>query len=123
MPRLRAASNVRSSSAEPTPLLCQAGLDAERRLGLPRERPSKRPQFGRAAQHPVVEEAMHHRAQAERGPDVVADELVGNAATEPAMPAVLVEAQQMVAVARGFADPQFADHAVVGERFLHSKGS
>jgi hypothetical protein len=39
------------------------------------------------------------------------------------MPAVLVEAEQMVAVARGFADPQFADYAGVGERILHSKGS
>jgi hypothetical protein len=35
----------------------------------------------------------------------------------------LVEAQQVIAVAGSFTDPQFADHAAVGERFLHSKGS
>ena len=33
------------------------------------------------------------------------------------------EPQEVIAVARGFADPQFADRAAVGERFLHSKGS
>jgi hypothetical protein len=34
-----------------------------------------------------------------------------------------VEPQQMFAVTCGFADPQFADYAAIGERFLHSKGS
>ena len=55
--------------------------------------------------------------------DIVADEFVRHAAAEPAVAAVLVETQQMIAIARGFAHPQFTDRTAVGERFLHSKGS
>ena len=120
MPRLRAASSVRSSRAEPTPWLCQGAsmlkaASASRANAGPSGRNSAAPR-----KHAVDEEAMHHRAQAERRADVVADELVRHAAAEPAVAAVAVETQQMVAVAVGFADPQLADHAAVGEGFLHS---
>ena len=121
MPRLRAASSVRSSRAEPTPWLCQGVFDAEGGLGLARERRPERAQFGRAAQHAVDEEAVHHGAEPEGRVDVVADELIRHAAAEPAVPAFAVEAQQMVAVVVGFADPQFADEAAIGERFLHRR--
>ena len=36
---------------------------------------------------------------------------------------VCVQTQQMVAIACSFADPQLADHAAIGERFLHFKVS
>ena len=75
------------------------------------------------AQHAIGEEAMHHRAQPERGFHVIADKLVGHATAEPAVAAVAVKAEQMVAIACCLADPQFSDDTAVGERFLHSKGS
>ena len=99
------------------------GLDAQGGLRLPGESASQWAQFGRAAQRAIGEKAMHDRAEPECGVDVVVDEFIGNAAAEPAVTAVLVKPQQVIAVVGGFANPQFADHAAVGERFLHSKGS
>jgi hypothetical protein len=37
------------------------------------------------------------------------------------VPAAAIKPQQMVAIPVGFADPQFADQAAIGERFLHFK--
>ena len=95
-------------------------FDAERGLGLAREGRSQRAQFGCAPQHAVDEKPVHHRAQPEGRADVVADEFVRHAAAEPAVAAVGVEPQQVVAVLLGFAHPELADDAAVGEGFLHS---
>ena len=65
---------------------------------------------------------MHHGIERKRQIDEIADEVVGYAAAEPAVPARRVEPQQMVAVSIGFADPQFADHAAIGKNVLHSRG-
>src|SRR5262245_38078013 len=62
---------------------------------------------------------MDRCAQRERSLRVVVDEHVRHAATEPAVPAVAIKPQQMVAVAVGFADPQLTDQAAVGECVLH----
>ncbi len=119
-PRLRAASKVRRSSAEPTPWLCQGFSTLMAASAWCGKRSAERPQFGRAAHHAVDEKAMHHGIERQRQIDVIADEVVGYAAAEPAAPAVAVEPQQVVAVFVGFADPQFADHAAFGKNFLHS---
>ena len=47
------------------------------------------------------------------------DEVVGHRAGKAPAPAVAVEAEQVVAIGVGFADPQFADHAAVGQRLVH----
>ena len=92
----------------------------KRGLGLARRGRAERAQFGGAAQHAVDEEAMHHRAQRRTSRRrSLRMNVVGHAAAEPAVPAAAVEPQQMVAIAVGFADPQFADQAAVGERILH----
>ena len=53
---------------------------------------------------------------------VIFDELVGHAAAEPAVPALRIETQDMLAVFVGLADPQFADHGAFRKDFLHSTG-
>ena len=65
---------------------------------------------------------MHDRVERERQIDEIADEVIGYAAAETAVPARRIEPQQMVAVLVVFADPKFADHAAVGKNFLHSEG-
>ncbi len=64
MPRLRAVSRVRSSSAEPTPWLCQSCSTLKAASASLDMRPADRPQFGRAAQLPVHEKAVHDRCRA-----------------------------------------------------------
>jgi hypothetical protein len=46
-------------------------------------------------------------------------EFVGNDAGEASVPALAIKAQQMVAIFIAFVDPQFADHAAVGQRVVH----
>ncbi len=72
-------------------------------------------QFGGAAQHAVDEEAVHHYAQLVRRGGMPGDELVRYGAGKTPIAAVVVEAQQMVAISVGLVDPQFADHAAVGK--------
>ena len=62
---------------------------------------------------------MHDGVERNRQIDVVANEIVGYAAAESAVPALGVEPQHMVAVFVRFADPQFADHAAFGKNVLH----
>ena len=81
------------------------GFDGEGDFGFARERGAERAQFGCAAQHAVDKEAVHDRVEAERCCDVVLDEFVGHRAAETAVAAVAVEAQQMIAIDVGFADP------------------
>jgi hypothetical protein len=47
------------------------------------------------------------------------DELVGYRSGKTPVPTFTVETQQVVAIGVGFADPQFADHAAIGQRFVH----
>src|SRR6187399_3286427 len=61
---------------------------------------------------------MNHGVQPVGCADVVADELVGYPAAKPAVPAVAVETEEVVAVDIGFGDPELADQAVDKE-ILH----
>ncbi len=79
-------------------------------------------QLGGAAQRAVDEKAMHHRVDALGGGGVGRDRLVRHRAGEAGVPAVLVEAQEVVAVGVGLADPQFADEAAVGQKLVHCRG-
>jgi hypothetical protein len=65
---------------------------------------------------------MHDGIERDREVHVFFDELVGYAAAEPAVPALRIETQYMLAVFFGFADPQFADHGAFRKDFLHSTG-
>ena len=94
-------------------------LDAESGFRLVREQRAERAQFGGAAQHAVDEEAVHHHAHVVRGRGVAGDELVRHRAGKAPVAAFLVEAQQVVAIGVGLADPQFADHAAVRQRLVH----
>ena len=123
MPRLRAASSVRSSSAVPTPLTLPVLLDRERGLRLVGEALAERTQFRDATQHAVDEEAMDHGIEAERQRDVILDELIRHRAAEAVAAALLIETQQMVAIRTGAVDPQFADHAAVDQMVVHQTGS
>ena len=63
MPRLRAASSVRSSSAEPTPWLCHGCSMLKAASASSRERRADGAQLGGAAQRAVDEEAVDHDAE------------------------------------------------------------
>ena len=63
--------------------------------------------------------AVHHDAQFVRRLGVLGDHLVGDRAGKAAVAALGVEAEQVVAVGAGLADPQFADRAAVGQRLMH----
>ncbi len=118
-PRLRAASNVRRSSAEPTPWLCHGFSTLIAASAWPRKLHAERPQLGGAAHHAADEKAVHDGVEAGGQIDVTADEIVGHAAGEPVAPALGIEPQHMLAIFSGLADPQFADHAAFGKDFLH----
>jgi hypothetical protein len=47
------------------------------------------------------------------------DELVRYRAGKAPVPAFAVEPKQVVAIGVGFVDPQFADHAAIGQRLVH----
>jgi len=47
------------------------------------------------------------------------DELVRYRAGKTPAPAFAVEPKQVVAIDVGFVDPQFADHAAIGQRLVH----
>ena len=47
------------------------------------------------------------------------NEFVGHRAGKAPVPALAIKPQQVVAVGVGFADPQFADHAAIGQRLVH----
>ena len=78
-------------------------------------------QLGGAAQHAVDKEAMRHDAAGAHGRGVADDDLVGHRAGKAAVPALGIEAKQVIAIGVGFADPQFAHDAAVGQKFLHFK--
>jgi len=66
---------------------------------------------------------VHHDAEIGGGGSVAGDEFIGNGAGKAGVTAVAVEAQQVVAVGIGLADPQFADGAAAGQGFAHLKSS
>ena len=112
MPRLRAASSVRSSSALPTPWLCHGfsienAASASCANSLPSGRSSATPR-----NIAVDEEAVHHGIEPARELGVVHDELVRHRAAETVAPALRVETQQVIAIRAGAVDPDLADHAV-----------
>ena len=86
---------------------------------LVREQRADLAQLGGAAQHAVDEEAVHHDAELVCGRRVAGDEIVRHRAGKAPVAAFVVEAQQMVAIGVGLADPQFADRAAVGQRLVH----
>ena len=118
-PRLRAASKVRDSSAEPTPWLCQGfstlnAASAWRGARAPNGRSS-----AARAQHTADETAVHDGIERQRPVGVIGDVSIGNRAAEPAAPAWRIETEQMLAVLVGLADPQFADHGAFRKNFQH----
>ena len=112
------AAEQRRADAVTLPCL----LDADRGLRLARETGAERPQLGGAAHHSVDEETMHDGVERNRQIDIAANEIVGDAAAEPAVAARRIEAKHMVAILCGLTDPQFADHAAFGKNVLHLKG-
>ena len=114
MPRLRAVSSVWSQQRRADAVALPRLLDADCGLRLARKAHTQRPQLGGAAQHAVDEKAVDHGVQRLRQIGIFADELVGHAAAEPAVAAIRIEAQHMIAVFCRFTDPQFADHAAFG---------
>jgi hypothetical protein len=62
---------------------------------------------------------VHYHADPLRGGRVAGDHLVRYRAGKPPLPALRVEAEQMVAIGVGLADPQFADGAALRQRLLH----
>ena len=118
-PRLRAASKVRSSSAEPTPWLCQdfsienassASFESGWPIGL---------EFGCAAQDAIDEKAVDDGVHAKGEFGVAAYEVVRDGAGEPVAPAHRIEAEQVVAIVFGLADPELPDQAAMGQNVLH----
>jgi hypothetical protein len=47
------------------------------------------------------------------------NEFVGDRAGKTPVPALSIKPQQVVTVGVSFADPQFADHATIGQRLVH----
>ena len=94
-------------------------LDAEGGFRLVREQRADAPQLGGAAQHAVDKEAVHHDADVVGGRRMAGDELVRHRAGKAPVAAVAVEAEQVVAIGVGLADPQFADGAAVGQWLVH----
>ena len=73
-------------------------LDADRGFRLAGKAHAELPQLRGAAHHAVDEKAVHDGVERKRQIHEIADEVVGYAAAEPAVPARRVEPQQMVAV-------------------------
>ena len=122
MPRLRAVEQRALQQRRADAVALPVVFDAEGGLGLLGEAAADRAQFGRAAQLPVDEEAVHDGVEPHRGVDVVADIGVRHAAAEAAVAAFRIEPQQMVAIFVGLSDPHFADQAAIGKRveYAHS---
>src|SRR6266511_5276212 len=76
-------------------------------------------QLGRTAQHAVDKEPVNERAAQRGGLGIPPDEVVGNHAAEAIAPTSGVEAQQVLAVKLGFANPQPADSATGYQRLVH----
>ena len=95
-------------------------LDAEGGFRLMREQRALMPQFGRAAQHAFDKEPMHDDAGFLDGRGMAGDNLVRHRAGKAPVAAFAVEAEQMVAIGFGFAEPQFADGSSVWQKFMHS---
>src|ERR1700722_97045 len=94
---------------------------ADRRFRLSRKARAQLPQLGGTAHHAIDKKAMHNGIERKRQVDEIADKVVRHTAAEAAMPACSIEPQQMVAVFVMFAEPQLADCAAVGKKFLHSE--
>src|SRR4029453_16325616 len=94
-------------------------LDREGGLRLARYRRPDRAQLGGPAQDAGDEEAVDPRIDAEREIGIVAYEVVGHRAGKTIAPAVGVEPQQVLGIALGLADPQFADQAATRQSFMH----
>ena len=109
MPRLRADEQRALQQFGADAVALPRLLDAEGGFRLVREQRAVAPQLGGAAQHAVDEEAVHHDADLVGGGGVAGDELVRHRAGKTPVAAVVVEAQQVVAIGVGLADPQFAD--------------
>jgi hypothetical protein len=100
-PRLRAVSKVRRADAVTLPRL----LDADRGLRLARKTNAQLPQLSGPAHHSVEKKAVHDGVERNGQIRVAANEIVGHAAGKPAMPALGVEPQHVVAVFGRFSDP------------------
>ena len=121
MPRLRAASSVRSSSAEPTPWLCQ-GCSMLKAASASRENGGcQAAQFGAAAQNGRRQRSRASRRRAmrqrrhgrrmkssETAPPNRRCRLCGSSRSRCSRIAIV------------FAQPQFADAAAIGKRFCIS---
>src|SRR5665647_3489338 len=94
-------------------------LDAEGGFRLMGKCRAIAPQFGGAAQHAVDKEAVHHDPDLVGGRRVPRDELIRHRAGKAPVPAVVIKAEQVVSIGVGFAIPQFADDAAVGQGFVH----
>src|SRR5262245_37723300 len=92
-------------------------LDAQGRLGFARM--LKQAQLGRTASHAIDKKTVDDHSVERGGLGIPPDELVGNRAAEPTAPTFGIEAQQMLAVKLGFADPQLADSTPGYERLIH----
>ncbi len=95
-------------------------LDADRGFRFACKAHSERTQFGGGPHHIVEEEGIDDAVERIGELDIFADEVIGYAAGEFVSPAFGVEAEDMIAIFRRLADPQFADHAAFGKNFLHS---
>ena len=80
-------------------------FDAEGGFRLAREHRAETAQLARAAQRAVDEKSVHHHADLVGGCRMARDELVRHRAGKAPLPAVVVEAEQVIAISVGLADP------------------
>ena len=115
IPRLRAASRLRSSSAEPIPRLCH-------RFSMLKATSASRaiePQIGGAAQHSVHEEAVNDHIAAARRCGIGSNYAVGDCATETVMTTFSIEPEQMAAIGVCLDVPELPDHAAFDKNLVH----
>src|SRR5262249_24590506 len=113
--RQQSAAEQRRTDAVTLPRL----FDAERRFRFARRARAKRTQFGGATHRSADEEAVDDGVEAGGQFDIVADELIRDAAGKTVTPALCIQTQQMVSIFGGLTDPQFADYTAFGKDFLH----
>ncbi|HET9413220.1 MAG TPA: hypothetical protein VFO74_03745 [Pseudolabrys sp.] len=94
-------------------------LDAESGFTLAREHGANRAKLGGAPQDTVNKKAMQHHAEAARRACVPRDGLIRNRARKAPVAAFAIETEQVVTIGVGFAGPQFADYAAIGQRLIH----